>query len=85
MTLGICGAPANAQQVVLAELGDLVGKAEIGSEDRLMKIEWLVTDVTADGSPARVKRICCVILGIFWPIQAACVVLRPLCDLKIPT
>ena len=40
-----------------------------------MKIEWLVTDVTAAGSPDRTKRaILEVILTVFLPIQAAFVV-----------
>ena len=48
-----------------------------------MKIEWLVTDVTAVGSPARTE---CAILGgdfgcrCFWPIQDIFVVAEPLCD-----
>ena len=49
-----------------------------------MKTEWLVTDVTSVGSPARVERaIFGVILGVFWPIQAVFVVGEPLCDLGI--
>ena len=48
-----------------------------------MKIEWLVTDVTAVGSPARTE---CAILGgdfgwaCFWPISAVFLVAEPLCD-----
>ena len=51
-----------------------------------MKIEWLVTDVSAVGSPDRVQRsILGVILGVFWPIQAAFVVEELPCDLEIPS
>ena len=48
-----------------------------------MKIEWLVTDVTAIGFPGRVER---AIWGgdfgwaCFWPIQHIFVVAEPLCD-----
>ena len=46
-----------------------------------MKIEWLVTDVTSEGSPARAEHaIFGGILGIFWPIQVILVVRKPLCD-----
>ena len=45
-----------------------------------MKIEWLVTDVTAVRSPDRAE---CYILGmifdIVWPIQATAVVGEPFC------
>ena len=47
-----------------------------------MKIEWLVTNVTAIGSPGRAERaILEVILarGVFWPIQDMFVVAEPLC------
>ena len=53
-----------------------------------MKIEWLVTNVTAVGSPDRAKR---AILGVilagdfFCPIQAVFVVKEPLCDVKNPS
>ena len=50
-----------------------------------MKVEWLVTNVTAVGSADRAERdILGNILGIFWPIQAAIVVREPLWDLGIP-
>ena len=49
-----------------------------------MKIEWLVTDVTAVGSPHRAE---CAILGMilvwcFLPIQAVFVIGRPLCGIE---
>ena len=51
-----------------------------------MKIEWLVDNLTAVGSPDRGERaILGVILGDFWPIQATCVVGEPLCDVKKPS
>ena len=54
-----------------------------------MKIEWMVTDVTAVRSPDRAER---AILGVilagrffdFWPIQATFVVGEPLCDVGTP-
>ena len=48
-----------------------------------MKIEWLVTDVTAVGSPARTE---CAILGgdfgwaCFWPIWDTIVIAELMCD-----
>ena len=48
-----------------------------------MKIEWLVTDVTAIGTPDRAER---AVLGVdlagrfCWPIQDIFVVAEPLCD-----
>ena len=48
-----------------------------------MKIEWLVTDLTAFKSPDREEH---AILGVilaglsFWPIQATFVVAEPLCN-----
>ena len=53
-----------------------------------MKIEWLVTNVTALGSPASAREesdIFWVIIDIFWPIQVAIVAREHLCDLKIPS
>ena len=51
-----------------------------------MKIEWLVDDVTAVGSPNGAERaIWGVILGVFWSIQAIFVVEEPLCDVRVPT
>ena len=50
-----------------------------------MKVEWLVTNVTAVGSPDGAK---CDILGmnfgVLRPIQAAIVVGESLCDEEIP-
>ena len=49
-----------------------------------MKIEWLVTDVTAIGFPGRTR---VAILGgdfrwaCFWPIQDIFVVAGPVCDI----
>ena len=54
----------------------------------LMKIEWLVTDVTAVGSLDRAER---VILGMdfdyacFWPIQVIFVVREPFCGVGTPS
>ena len=52
-------------------------------QGRLIKIEWLVTDVTAVGSPGRAERV--IFRGgfgwtCFWPIQGIVVVPEPLCD-----
>ena len=51
-----------------------------------MKIEWLVTDVTAVESPGRVEQraILGMILGYFWPIQAVFVARKPLCGVGTP-
>ena len=52
----------------------------------LMKIEWLVTDVTAVGSPAKTE--CAILVGgdlgwvCFWPIPAVFVVAELLCDVR---
>ena len=52
----------------------------------LMKIEWLITNVTAVGSPDRAERaISGMILGIFCLIQATFVVGEPLCDVRAPS
>ena len=51
-----------------------------------MKIEWLIADVTAVGSPARAESaIFWVIFDVFWPIWATFVAEEPLCDLETPT
>ena len=53
----------------------------------LVKIKWLVTDVTAVGSLDRAE---CAILGVvcgwacFWPIQVIFVVGEPLCGVGTP-
>ena len=47
-----------------------------------MKIEWLITNVTAVGPPARAKRdILGMMLDVFWPIQATFVIGESFCDL----
>ena len=51
--------------------------------DRLIKTEWLITNVIAIKSPTRAEsELFWVILGIFRPIQAATVVGGTLCDLE---
>ena len=51
-----------------------------------MKIEWLVTDVKAAGSPARAERaILGMILDVFVTIQAIFVIGEPLCDVGTPS
>ena len=51
-----------------------------------MKIEWLVADVTAVGSPDRAEcDILGMILDVFLPIQATFVVGETLCDVGIPS
>ena len=50
-----------------------------------MEIEWLVTDVTAVGSPDRAERaILGLLLVVFWSIQAVFVVEEPLYDVGTP-
>ena len=48
------------------------GNSILGSKkltsDYLLKMEWLITDVTAIGSPARAEEFFWVILVDFWPI-----------------
>ena len=49
-----------------------------------MKIEWLLTNVTAAGSHTRAENdICWAISDIFWSVRAAFLVEEPLCDLEI--
>ena len=44
-----------------------------------MKVEWLITDMTAAGSPARAEsEHFWVILDVFWPIEANFVAREPL-------
>ena len=51
-----------------------------------MKIEWLNTNMTAIGSPAKAEsEIFWVVLGVFLPIWAAIVVGEPLCELETPS
>ena len=51
-----------------------------------MKPEWLVTNVAAVESPDRAERaILGVILGVFWPIRANCVIGEPHGDVRIPS
>ena len=48
-----------------------------------MKTEWLATDVTSVGSPARAEQaVFGGVLGVFWPIQATFVIRKPLCDVS---
>ena len=48
--------------------------------DHLMKIKWLVTNVTAVESPERAEHaILGVLLSVFWSIQAAFAAGEPLC------
>ena len=45
----------------------------------VVKIEWMIADVTFDGSPDRAERgILGTILDVFWPLQLAFVVRKPL-------
>ena len=49
-----------------------------------MKTEWLVTNMTAIGFPARAEsEFFGVVLDVFWPIRAAFVVGEPLCELEM--
>ena len=48
-----------------------------------MKIGWLITNVTAAGSPSRAKRDFFGDFDIFLPIQAAFVIEETLCDMQI--
>ena len=51
-----------------------------------MKTEWLVTNMTAIGFPARAEsELFWVILDVFWLIWAAFVVGEPLSDLGFPS
>ena len=46
-----------------------------------MKIEWLVTNVTSEGSLAKAEHaIFGGVLGVFWPIQVIFGVRKPFCD-----
>ena len=52
-----------------------------------MKIEWLVANITAVGSPDRAE---CGVLevifaGLFWTIQTVPVAEEPLCDVETPS
>ena len=52
----------------------------------LIKIKWLVTDVTAVESPERADRaILGELLGAFWSIQAVFVAGEPLCGVGTPS
>ena len=58
------------------------------SYGHLMKIEWLIADVTAVGSPTSTRAesaVFCVILDVFWPLWATLVAGEPLCDLETPS
>ena len=52
-----------------------------------MKIEWLVTNVTAIGSSGRAEDaiLGVVVAGRFWPIQVIFVVAAPLCGVGSPS
>ena len=52
-----------------------------------MKIEWLVTNVTAVISPDRAERLALIALlrVVCWPIQAVFVLQEPLCDVGTPS
>ena len=54
------------------------------SQDHLVKIELLVTNVMTVGSPARTEReILGMTLNVFRPIQGTILVAESLCDLGI--
>ena len=49
-----------------------------------MKIEWLITNATSVGPPARAEHdILGMILDVIRPVQPAIVVKEPLCDMEI--
>ena len=48
-----------------------------------MKVEWLVTNVTSVGSPARTEHDIGGVFGMLLPIKAVVVVGKPLCDVGI--
>ena len=54
-----------------------------------MKIDWLVANVTAAGSPDRAQRAMYLGgdfgLAFFEPIQAIFVIRGPLCDVRTPS
>ena len=51
-----------------------------------MKMELLITNVTANGSPTRAEsEVCWIIFDVFWSIQIACVVGEPRYDLETPS
>ena len=52
-----------------------------------MKIELLVTDVIAVGSPDRAEHavLGVILAGLFWPIQTVFVVRERLCDVGTPS
>ena len=52
----------------------------------LMKMSWLIANVTSVELPARAEHENLgIILDVFWPIQAAFVDGEPLCDVGIPS
>ena len=54
------------------------------AEGHLLKIDWIVADVTPVGSPARAERdILGMLLDVFWPIEAHFVGGGPLYDVGI--
>ena len=58
------------------------------TQDHLTKLEWLVTDVTAVGSPDRVGLAILEMIFakyVFWPIQAIFAVGEPLCEAGTPS
>ena len=57
------------------------------SQGHLLKIEWLVANVTPVGSPARAEHdvLGLLLLDVGWPIQAIFLVEKSLCDIAIPS
>ena len=49
-----------------------------------MEIEWLVTSLTAAGSPVRAENDFLGDFGLFWSIQVTIVVAEPFFNLEIP-
>ena len=52
-----------------------------------MKIEWLVTNLTAVGYPDRAEHaiLGLILAGLFWPIQVVYVVGEQLCGVGTPS
>ena len=55
------------------------------TDGHVLKIDWLVTNVTPVGCPDRGERAKLgMIMRVFWSIQATFVVGEPLCDVGVP-
>ena len=62
---------------------NLLSSLKNRTREIIMRLEWLIANITAVESPARIEGAFFGNFGYFWPIQPAIVVGELLCEVEI--